>query len=82
MLLNDIKAYRVVSNDLISKMKNFLEGEGFELNEKMERKKKVNKNKTAITEFAAVLEEPKSKQTMLEMEFYEALEEESDFDLE
>ena len=47
-----------------------------------ERKKKINKNKTAITEFASVLEEPKSKQTMLEMEFYEALEEESDFDLE
>ena len=47
-----------------------------------ERKKKINKNKTTITEFASVLEEPKSKQTMLEMNFYEALEEESDYDLE
>ena len=42
----------------------------------------MNKNKTAITEFAAVLEEPKSKQTMLEMDFYEALEDESEYDLE
>ena len=47
-----------------------------------ERKKKVNKNKTAITEFASVLEEPKSKQTMLEMDFYEALEDESEYDIE
>ena len=44
MLLNDIKAYRVVSNDLVSKMKNFLEGEGFELNEKMGRKRLIFKN--------------------------------------
>ena len=44
MLLNDIKPYRVVSNDLVSKMKNFLEGEGFELNEKMGRKRLIFKN--------------------------------------
>ena len=34
VLLNDIKPDRVLAKDIIDKMKNFLEGEGFEVNKK------------------------------------------------
>ena len=50
-----------------------------------ERKKKANKNKTTITEFAGSINEVdhgRAASAKLELEFYHALEEESEFDLE
>ena len=50
-----------------------------------ERKKKVNKNKTAIEEFAGNISEVdkvRADSVKLELEFYHALEEESEYDLE
>ena len=50
-----------------------------------ERKKKVNKNKTAIEEFASSINEvdkARADSVKLELEFYHALEEESEYDLE
>ena len=50
-----------------------------------ERKKKVNKNKTAIEEFAGNISEvdqATKDHAMLEMEFYKALKEDSEYDID
>ena len=50
-----------------------------------ERKKKVNRNKEMIEEFAGSINEvdkARADSVKLELEFYHALEEESEYDLE
>ena len=50
-----------------------------------ERKKKVNKNKTAIEEFAgnvSEVDQATKDHAMLEMEFYKALKEDSEYDID
>ena len=49
-----------------------------------ERKKKINKNKTAIEEFAgnvSQVDQSTKDHAMLEMEFYKALKEDSEYDI-